>query len=357
MPNEAFSAAVPPELQELSTARKTWYVGHHEASNRTYWVYTPIDYQVGTPVPVIMVLHGCMQPYFSHPWAIAYDTHMNQLAEEHQFLVVYPHHFAPPDINPASCWDFFLPKNQHRNGGESASLAGIVEDMLKDTSRWTIDQERIYVTGISSGGGATANLGATYPDVFAAIAVHSGGEYGYPLPFLGEQEPARDAAAPLTEAEAFSGEFEKIAVIPPGPDPVKQGAKAFHAMGAFARVVPTIVFHGTADHVSDPINGDQVTQQWITTNHLAAPQDFKATFEHPSSTIVHPAGSHGEEPYTVYTWQDVHGHDVVSYYKVDGMRHAWSGGPPGSIFTDPNGPDASKAIHEFFMAHPKKESK
>ncbi|HEY4991483.1 MAG TPA: PHB depolymerase family esterase [Nakamurella sp.] len=328
-------------------------MGLHAASHRTYWVYTPATYHVGTAVPLIMILHGCMQPYFSHPWAIAYDTHMNQLAETHQFLVVYPHHFAPPDVNPASCWDFFLPVNQHRDGGELASLAGIVKDMLKNTSRWTIDQKRIYVAGISSGGGATANLGATYPDLFAAIAVHSGAEYGYPLPFLGQQAQARDAAEPSSEAEALSGEVEKIAVIPPGPDPVKQGENAFQAMGSFARVVPTIVFHGTADHVSDPINGDQVTQQWITTNHLASPRDFTATFEHPSSTIMHPAGSHGERPYTVYTWQDVHGRDVVSYYKVDGMGHAWSGGTPGSIFTDPSGPDASKAIYEFFMAHPK----
>ena len=96
MSNEDFLAAAPPELRELSTARKTWHVGYHKASHRTYWVYTPIDYHVGTPVPLIMILHGCMQPYFSHPWAIAYDTHMNQLAEEHQFLVVYPPHFAPP---------------------------------------------------------------------------------------------------------------------------------------------------------------------------------------------------------------------------------------------------------------------
>jgi poly(hydroxyalkanoate) depolymerase family esterase len=356
-------AAVPPEMLELSASRQTWYVGRHIASHRMYWVYTPMGYQVGAAVPVIMVLHGCAQPFFTHPWAIAFDTHMNQLAEAHQFLVVYPHHFAPPDINPISCWDFFLPNNQHRGGGESASLAGIIKDMLGNTSRWTIDQERIYVAGISSGGGATANLGATYPDLFAAIAVHSGAEYGYPLPFVDGQEQAqaqaqvRDAMAPRSEVEAFSGEVERIAAIPRGPDPIQQGKKAFHAMGSFARAVPTIVFHGTADHVSDPINGDQVTQQWITTNHLASPRDFTAVFEHPSSTTEHPAGPNGERPYTVETWQDTHGRDVVTYYKVAGMRHAWSGGTPGSIFTDPLGPDASEAIYEFFMAHPKQTGK
>jgi poly(hydroxyalkanoate) depolymerase family esterase len=178
-----------------------------------------------------MVLHGCAQPFYSHPWAIAYDTHMNQLAEAHQFLVVYPHEFAPPDVNPESCWNFYLPENQHREEGEPASLAGIVQDMLGNTSRWTIDQARIYVAGISSGGGATANLGAAYPDLFAAIAVHSGAEYGYRLPFLGQQVPARDAGAPRSEAETLSGELaaERLAVVPPGPDPVGQGEKAFHA--------------------------------------------------------------------------------------------------------------------------------
>ena len=55
------------------------------------------------------------------------------------------------------------------------------------------------------------------------------------------------------------------------------------------------------------------------------------------------------------TWQDVHGRDVVTYYRIDGMDHAWSGGTPGSIFTDPSGPDASKIIYEFFMAHPNSE--
>jgi len=220
MQTPSSSLTATPKMQGLNVSG-TWYVGQDAASLRTYWVYTPSSYQVGTAVPLVMVLHGCMQPYFSHPWAIAYDTHMNEVAEAHQFLVVYPHHFAPPDINPISCWNFFLPENQHRGEGEPSSLASIVQDILSNTSQWTIDQERIYVTGISSGGGATANEGGTYPDVFAAIAVCSGGEYGYTLPLLGQQAKARDAAKPLSEvkplseAESLSGEIEDIAAIPP----------------------------------------------------------------------------------------------------------------------------------------------
>jgi glutamyl endopeptidase len=364
MQNQALSSAATPELlNQGALGQGSWTPGWHDW--RPYWVYTPVNYQVGTAVPLIMILHGCGQPLFSHPAAIAYDTHMNQLADTHQFLVVYPHHAAPLDPNPISCWNFFLPENQYRDSGEPASLADIVQDMLKNTSRWTIDRQRIYVAGISSGGGATANVGATYPDLFAAIGVHSGGEYGYRLPFTlqGEKAQAPGTVEDPSEAQALSGEVlalsgevdeSVLALIPPGPDPIQQGEKAFHAMGAFARVVPTMVFHGTDDHVSNPENGNQATQQWITTNRLASHGAFTATFDHPSiPTIKHPVGPNGERAYTVDTWRDDQGRDVVVYYRVEGMDHRWSGGSPGSIWTDPSGPDASQALYEFFMAHPK----
>ncbi len=346
---------------DKNLGRGSWYHGRHGL--RQYWVYTPFNYQVGTVVPLIMILHGCLQSLFTHPCFIASATHMNQLADTQQFLVVYPHAWTFLDPSPISCWNFFLAANQYRDSGEPESLAGIVQDMLQDTSRWTIDRQRIYVAGISSGGCATANLGATYPDLFAAIGVHSGGEYGIRLPIpLGEaaQAPGAVVQAPgavvhLPEARVLSGEVEErvLAVIPPGPDPIQQGKKAFDAMGRFARVVPTIVFHGTDDHVSNPENGNQVTQQWLYTNQLASHGTFKADFKDPSSTTTSPAGPHEERSYTVDTWRDDQGRDVVTYYRVEGMNHRWSGGTPGVPFTDPSGPDASQAFYEFFMAHPK----
>ena len=53
-----FRAAVPPEMLELSASRQTWYVGQHAASHRTYWVYTPVGYQVGTAVQDHDERHG-----------------------------------------------------------------------------------------------------------------------------------------------------------------------------------------------------------------------------------------------------------------------------------------------------------
>lgn len=200
-------------------------------------------------------------------------------------------------------------------------------------------------------------LGATYPDLFAAIGVHSGVEYQWaqlphppPLiqPAAGEAAQAQVAVESPSDTHVFFREGF-LSVLPPGPDPIEQGQRAYEAMGSFARVVPTIVFHGTADPFVNPVNGDQVVQQWLRTNQLTSHRAFTAAFDHPSS--VTPGQVPAGRSYTVFTWQDASGSDVIVYWKVDGMGHAWSGGSPGRPFTDPLGPSASQAMYQFFMAH------
>ena len=120
-------------------------------------------------------------------------------------------------------------------------------------------------------------------------------------------------------------------------------------MGSAARVVPTIVFQGTSDYVARPINGDQVIQQWMETDRLASNNQYHASFNSPSSI------THGQVPgghsYTVYRWNDNNGKEIQEYWKVYGMGHAWSGGSISSSFTDPLGPDASRAMYNFFVSH------
>jgi poly(hydroxyalkanoate) depolymerase family esterase len=287
-----------------------------------YFVYTPENYQIGTAVPLIVLLHGCTQTAVD----LAASTQMNSLADQHQFIVVYPQQLKAN--NRYICWNWYEPANQSRGSGEPAMIAGIVQTMKQNSTRWTIDEHRVYVAGISAGGAISVILGATYPDIFAAIGVHSGLEYR--------------AAITLKSVLRVSQRG--------GPDPVQQGLLAYNAMGDFARVVPTIVFQGVNDYIVNSVNGDQVIQQWMRTDALASDGTYDATFSSPSTV------TNGKVPggrvYTVYTWNDNNGNELQEYWKVNGLGHAWSGGSRGIAYSDHQGPDASLAMYTFFMNHP-----
>jgi len=289
--------------------------------SRPYFVYTPENYRIGIRVPLIVMLHGCIQTTID----FAIGTQMNQLAERYNFVVVYPQQLSI--YNPALCWNWFNPSNQVRGAGESAIIAGIVQEIENNISQWTIDRHRIYVTGFSAGAAMAVILGATYPDIFAAIGVHSGAEYGA-------------ITSPLSGGLAF---------LLGGPDPIQQGKAAFAVMGSFARVVPTIVFHGTEDPISWPINGKQVVQQWMETDFLASHGTYHADFNHPSSTMK--GTIPGGHIYTVDKWNATNGNEVEEFWLINGMGHAWSGGNPYN-FTDLQGPGASLAMYTFFKDHP-----
>ena len=120
-------------------------------------------------------------------------------------------------------------------------------------------------------------------------------------------------------------------------------------MGSYKRMMPTIVFQGTRDKVVPPINGDQVVQQWMQTNHLASQGLYVADFNNPTTTTSRQV--QGGHAYTVSTWKDHTGKEVQQYWKIDGLAHAWSGGNPAVSYTDPRGPNASEAMYHFFMNH------
>ncbi len=320
-----FSWMAYAPTQPAHAASGTWqgFTYSGSAGSRPYFVYTPAGYRVGTPVPLIVMLHGCTQT----PSDFAAGTQMDDLADAHQFIVVYPQQTS--QYNSAECWNWFLPANQSRGSGEPAIIAGIVQTVEQNTARWTIDTHRVYVAGLSAGAAMSVILGATYPDIFAAIGVHSGLEY-----------KAATTAGGAVVAQTYGG-----------PDPIQQGQAAYNAMGSRARTVPTIVFHGTSDTVVYPINGNQVVQQWMETDYLASNGVYNASFCCPNTTINgYVIGGH---TYTEYIWKDNNGREVQEYWVVYYMGHAWSGGSLAGSYTDPYGPSASQAMYTFFMNHPK----
>ena len=159
-----------PASQFVHARGGTWheFIYHGQAGSRPYFVYTPEDYRPGTPVPLLVMLHGCTQTAAD----FAAGTQMDELADAHKFIVVYPQ--QTPLNNPTTCWNWSTPANQARGRGEPAILAGIVETIERNTSQWTIDRSRVFVAGASAGAVMSVILGATYPDLFAAIGVAAG---------------------------------------------------------------------------------------------------------------------------------------------------------------------------------------
>jgi poly(hydroxyalkanoate) depolymerase family esterase len=284
------------------------------------YVYAPADLDTTVPAPLVVMLHGCTQTAAS----FSAGSLMNRTADRHGFVVAYPEQSR--DDNPACCWNWFSPAHQARGRGEPAYIAGAVRTVAAATDRWSIDPARVFVAGMSAGGAMAAVMAATYPDVFAGVAIHSGLAYG----------SARTLPA-ATQAMRRGG-----------PDPEAQGAAAFAAMGAAARPVPAIVVHGTADGTVAPVNAEQAVRQWMATNRRAGAAGEHPRFERPDA-VVRDDGA-GGLPFTRRTWHDADGRVMHELVEVEGLGHAWSGGAPGGSYTDPRGPSAAEAIYEFFAA-------
>ena len=134
------------------------------AGTREYKLYIP-PASFAEPLPLVVMLHGCTQ----NPDDFAAGTGMNEAALKRGFYVLYP--AQTQHANSSRCWNWFKHNHQKRGRGEPALLAGMTRDVM---SRYNIDPQRVYVAGLSAGGAMAAILGDAYPDLFAAVGVHSG---------------------------------------------------------------------------------------------------------------------------------------------------------------------------------------
>jgi poly(hydroxyalkanoate) depolymerase family esterase len=301
MPGSPGSVVSPVVVPEGARFLERSYA--NRAGGRDYKLYVPSGY-TGQEVMLVVMLHGCTQ----NPDDFATGTLMNALAEEHTFLVAYP--AQTRGANTSGCWNWFKAADQRRGEGEPSIIAGITAEVLGE---YNVSPGKVYVAGMSAGGAMAAVLGATYPDLYAAVGVHSGLAPG----------AARDLPS------AFAA--------------MQNGGPAAPGTGS-SRSVPLILFHGDRDTTVNPRNADHLLA------HASAGTRAGADGQPPLATVRQGKVADGHS-YTRATHRDADGRAIVERWTVHGLGHAWSGGSALGSYTDPKGPGASAALVRFFQQH------
>jgi poly(hydroxyalkanoate) depolymerase family esterase len=284
---------------------------------RAYKLYVPSGYTGEGEVPLVVMLHGCTQ----NPDDFAAGTSMNELAETHTFLVAYP--AQAQNANMQKCWNWFKASDQQRGQGEPAIIAGITRQVVEE---YGVAEGRVYVAGMSAGGAMAAIMGATYPDLYAAVGVHSGLAPGaaHDMPSAFSAMQRGGASNAQRDGQTVSSEVS----------------------------VPVIVFHGDRDTTVHPRNAEQLIAHYRTVDH--APGGRNASGKPvPPVVAVRKGQIPGGHTYTRATQRDAEGRPIMEQWTVHGLGHAWSGGSHAGSYTDAKGPDASAEMMRFFdQQHP-----
>lgn len=285
-----------------------------EAGTREYKLFVPQAY-VGQSLPLLVMLHGCKQD----PDDFAAGTDMNAIAEEYGCLVLYPG--QSHSANGFNCWNWFNQEDQQRGLGEPAIIAGLARDII---AQWQVERSKVYVAGLSAGGAMAVIMGKTYPELFAAVGVHSGlsyaGAHDVHSALLAMREGAPIALLHSEHGRLFTPASEAMA---------------------------TIVFHGDSDTTVHPDNGDRVIEQHAQAALHVAGVDTQCDI------IVEKGAVEEGHSYT----RTIH-HcarrqvALAEQWLVHGAGHAWSGGSSKGSYSDPKGPNASRAMMRFFLSQP-----
>lgn len=290
----------PASTTAEDPGRFFWCDSEQSAGALRYKLFVPQSYAASAAkVPLIVMLHGCTQD----PDDFALGTQMNALAESGTALVAYPQ--QPAQANVQKCWNWFRPEDQSRGSGEPERISAIVRQIIGE---YRVDTRKVFVAGLSAGGAMAVILGRCYPDLFAAIAVHSG------LPY----------ACANNVVSALS---------------VMRDAKSAHGSQARSPLaMPTLVICGDGDKTVDPGNSDAIVDEAVRD----WPSNDQLTRDAPTSTT---AGGRGA---TCATFRNAAGRVVIESWKVSGGGHTWFGGDARGSHTDASGPSASELIVQFF---------
>jgi poly(hydroxyalkanoate) depolymerase family esterase len=245
--------------------------------------FVPVNAQ--RPSALVVVLHGCGQTAAAYDLGAGWST----LAKQYGFALLMPQ--QQPCNNAHGCFNWFNPEDTARDSGEACSISQMIARMVDEHK---IDQQRIFVTGLSAGGAMTSVMLSTYPEVFAAGAVIAGLPFGVASNvrealngmFQSPSRPARELGDLVRNASNHKGPWPKISV-----------------------------WHGSADRTVNPANANEIVKQWLDVHHLPSAPMSEATVD----------------GYPRQIWWNAAGETIVESYTITDMAH---GTPLGTADND-----------------------
>ncbi|MEO6664174.1 MAG: PHB depolymerase family esterase [Rubrivivax sp.] len=267
---------------------------------RRYRLYRPRDIGFGERLPLMVMLHGCLQDADG----FAASTRMNALAARERFLVLYPEQDRLSNAN--GCWNWF----DTRSGRAQAEAALVLQAVDQVCLLHGADRQRVAVAGLSAGASLAALLATRHPTRLQAVVMHSGVAPG-------------TAHSTLTAVGAMGGRRATQQ-----PTLATTGAS-----GSAAPWPPLLVIQGGADGVVAPRNGRAAALLWA------------------AATGALPGAERGVQRGQRYPMQVTdfrRGNQIAAtLIEVPRLAHAWSGGRAKLPFSDPQGPDASLMAWRF----------
>lgn len=275
----------------------------HDAGSLSYKLY--LASSLCRRPPLFVMLHGATQSASD----FAAGTRMAELAEECGGIALFPEQSR--SAHPLGCWNWYDTRHQFADGGEPSMIVGLTRQVI---AQHGVDPARVYVAGMSAGGAMAVILGQAYPDVYAAVGVHSG--------------------LPAGAAHDLVSALRTMSNGPTQAHPMPQGDNANPTRG-----VPTIVFHGDRDRTVHPLNAAALLAQALR----------KPANDAVSSAAVAPTPMAGGRAVSLSVHARAADQPDVELWMVHGAGHAWTGGSAKGSFTDESGPDASREMLRFFL--------
>lgn len=148
-------------LSTLAFATPNWSEVTYSGSS--YFIYVP---QKTTARRSLMInLHGCAQKAQD----LVTEGNWPGAAEKYNMVVVIPQ--VPGGGVVMGCWDYYGTNHTSENR-HNGFLIHLIEDLIK-SPQLDIDPDKVFISGLSSGGGEAQVIGCLRPDLIRGLGLNS----------------------------------------------------------------------------------------------------------------------------------------------------------------------------------------